>query len=264
MSMTTSPRAETDTQPDPVDSVLLPGFAAGRENLAILKVFAGLSGPHVLDIGCYRGGATLALALMGKRVDAITIGAFWPRRLAPILAPRGIAATDIGFEAYTPAAPFDGIWASHVLEHSRNPGAFLDRCRGQLKEDGWLAVVVPPFRPRVIAGHVSPGWNLGVLMYNLVAAGFDIKRGHFVTHGHNVAALVPKAAGAPPRQDDAFADRALWPFPFDRRVGFDGAMAEFNWPAEFRERMNTGLSELAVEGGEAALAAARTLAAIWV
>ncbi len=250
--------------PDMIDSILLPGFCTGAGNLDLLKVFAALTGPHILDIGCYRGGATLALSLMGKRVEGITIGAFWPRRLSAILAPRGITATDIAFENYTPPAPLDGIWASHVLQNSRNPGAFLDRCRAQLKDDGWLAVAVPPLRSRVVGGFISPGWTLGGLMYALVAAGFDLKRGHFITHGHNVTAMVPKAAAVPARHADAFADPALWPMAFDRRRGFDGNIPDCNWPQEFRDRMATGLSELAVDGPDIALAEARRLVAIWV
>ena len=115
-----------------------------------------------------------------------------PRRLAPVLAPFGGAVRDQAFEAREPDGTLDGIWASHVLEHSPNPGAFLARCRAALREDGWLAVVVPPFKPRVVMGHISPGWNTGILMYALAAAGFDPARGHFLRHGYNVAGFVPK------------------------------------------------------------------------
>ncbi|NGM22624.1 class I SAM-dependent methyltransferase [Roseomonas stagni] len=260
--------AETQAPPepriDPVDALLIPGFRTGRETLDILKVFAGLTGPRVLDLGCYRGGSTLVMALLGKHVEALIEGRFWPDRLAPILEPRGMRALNLPYDEYEPEAPLDGIWASHVIQNQRNPGLFLDRCRRHLKDDGWLAVVVPPLRSRITAGKVNPGWNVGALMYALLAAGFDLTRGHFVTHGFNVVAFVPKATRVLERHADAFADPSLWPFKLDSRRGFEGDIRHCNWPQEFRDRMATGLSELALEGPEAALAEARRLATIWV
>lgn len=249
---------------DPVDELLLPGFNTGAESLGILKVFAGLCGPRVLDIGAYRGGSTLVLSMLGKTVEGITDGPFWPRRLAPVLDPYGATVRTLSFEDYEPAAKLDGIWAFYILQNQRNAGLFLDRCRDMLADDGWLAVVVPPIRTRITAGKVSAGWNLGALMYALLAAGFDLTRGHFITHGFNVAALVPRAATVPARHADAFADPAQWPFAFDRRRGFDGDIAACRWPPEFRERMATGLSELAPAGPHVALEEARKLASVWV
>ncbi len=259
-----APAAPPAVLVDPVDALLMPGFRTGRETMDILKVFAGLVGPRVLDLGCYRGGSTLVMALLGKHVEALIEGRFWPDRLAPILEPRGMRALNLPYEQYEPDAPLDGIWASHVLQNARNPGLFLDRCRRHLKDDGWLAVVVPPLRSRITAGKVNPGWNLGALMYALLAAGFDLTRGHFLSHGFNVVAFVPKAARVLDRPADAFADPSLWPFKLDAKRGFDGEIPSCNWPEEFRERMATGLSELALEGPEAALDEARRLATIWV
>jgi len=150
-----------------------------------------------------------------------------------------------------------------VLEHSPNPGAFLTRCRAALRDDGWLAVVVPPFKPRVVMGHISPGWNTGILMYALAAAGFDPSRGHFLRHGYNVAGFVPKAARIPARHEEAFKNAALWPFAFDPATGFEGEIPACNWPETFHTRMTTGLSALLPGDLPAALDAARALAATW-
>ncbi|MGG5807913.1 methyltransferase domain-containing protein [Falsiroseomonas sp. CW058] len=253
----------TPAPEDPVEAALLPGFCTGIENLRLLKAFAGLCGPRVLDIGCYRGGGSMVLALLGKRVEAITIGAAWPKRLRPVLAPFGAEVRDLAFEAWPPDAALDGIWASHVLEHSRNPGAFLDRCRDSLKPDGWLGVVVPPFKHQVVLGHVTPGWNLGILMYALAGAGFDPSRGHFLRHGYNLAGFVPRAARVPSRHEEAFEDASLWPLPFDRRQGFDGNIAACRWTPELEARMGAGLSLLSPFGADAALDAARRLSATW-
>ena len=256
--------ASAGGSPDPVEHLLLPGFQTGRDGLDLLKAFAGLCGPRVLDVGCYRGASSLVLSLLGKRVEAVTVGAFWPRRLAPVFGPRGITARDGNLETLDLAGGLDGIWAAHVLQNARNPGLFLDRCRALLADDGWLAVLVPPMRGRVVAGRLYPGWNLGGLMFSLCAAGFDLTRGHFVVQGENVTAMLPKAPVVPQRHDDAFADADLWPFPFDRREGFNGGLGECNWTPELRERMAVRLSMLAVDGPEAARLVAERLASIWV
>lgn len=249
---------------DPIDALVLPGFRTGPETLSILKVFAGLCGPRVADLGAYRGGSALVLSLLGKQVEALVDGPVWARRLTPVLGPRGITLRGTGFEDYEPEGKLDGVLAVHLMQNQRNPGLFLDRCRDMLADDGWLAVLVPPLRTRITAGKVSAGWNMGALMYALLAAGFDLTRGHFITHGFNVAALVPRAAKVPARHTDAFLDPSLWPFAFDRRRGFEGDIPACRWPPEFRDRMKTGLSELAEEGPDVALEAAQRLASVWV
>jgi hypothetical protein len=35
---------------------------------------------------------------------------------------------------------------------------------------------------------------MGLLMYNLILAGFDVRQGHFCKHGYNIAAFVQKSS----------------------------------------------------------------------
>jgi SAM-dependent methyltransferase len=68
---------------------------------------------------------------------------------------------------------FDAIWCSHVLEHQRNVGAFLDKIYLALKLGGVLAIVVPTHsRDKLIPGHIT-SWSIPLLCYNLVLASFD-------------------------------------------------------------------------------------------
>jgi len=69
---------------------------------------------------------------------------------------------DIGFDE-----KFDAIWASHVLEHSPNPGHFLAKCFEDLRDGGVLAVTVPPAKHEIVGGHVTL-WNEGLLLVNLI------------------------------------------------------------------------------------------------
>lgn len=76
---------------------------------------------------------------------------------------------------YKPAQPFDAIWCCHVLEHTRNPGLFLDKMFSDLKENGILAITVPPATDHVVSGHLTY-WSEMMLLYHLVMAGFDCSR----------------------------------------------------------------------------------------
>jgi len=70
---------------------------------------------------------------------------------------------------------FDVIWCSHVLEHQRNVGIFLDKIFDVLKDDGVLAISVPMHhRERLVSGHLT-SWSVPLLCYNLIMSGFDCK-----------------------------------------------------------------------------------------
>ena len=86
---------------------------------------------------------------------------------------------------------YDCIWASHVLEHQRNPGWFLDKCRIDLKAGGLLAVTVPPRKDEIVGGHVTL-WNPGLLLYNLVLSRFDCSKADVYVQNYDISVLVRK------------------------------------------------------------------------
>ena len=69
---------------------------------------------------------------------------------------------------------FDAIWCCHILEHSLNANLFLEKINSILKEGGVLAITVPPLKNEIVGGHLSL-YNAGLLLYQLVIAGFDCK-----------------------------------------------------------------------------------------
>ena len=87
--------------------------------------------------------------------------------------------------------PFDAIWCSHVLEHQLNVNTFLTRIHTDLKEGGILAITVPPAKDNIVGGHVSL-WNAGLMLYNLILAGFDCSQASVATYGYNVSVVVQK------------------------------------------------------------------------
>ncbi len=66
-----------------------------------------------------------------------------------------------------------------------NPLAFLRACYDSLRIGGMLALTVPPFI-RVVAGHIT-GWTGGLLLYNVVLAGFDCHDAAISEYGYNVS-----------------------------------------------------------------------------
>lgn len=137
-----------------------------------------------------------------------------------------------------PGGVYDVVWATHVLEHSRNPGQFLDACYDLLHCGGHLFISVPPLKHDIVGGHVSL-WNMGILWYHLILAGFDVRQGSFAHRGYNLFGHVRKSSSdllsdVHLRYDagdiEALAEKGLWPNGFHARQEFNGLIDEWNWP----------------------------------
>jgi SAM-dependent methyltransferase len=130
---------------------------------------------------------------------------------------------------------FDAVWASHVLEHNQNTGLFLDKVYELLKDNGILFCIVPPHKTQIVGGHVTIGWNIGILMYNLILCGFDVKEGRYKRKGYNIAAFVKKRKdkSLPKNIDYGNQDieklRDYWPDKNYFKQGFEGDLSEWNW-----------------------------------
>jgi len=86
---------------------------------------------------------------------------------------------------------YDLVWCSHVLEHQRNVGAFLEKVYSLIEDNGVLAVIVPIQRPEVIlAGHVT-SWSMLSLCYNLILSGFDCSEARMLS-SYEISVIVEK------------------------------------------------------------------------
>lgn len=127
---------------------------------------------------------------------------------------------------------FDAIIASHVLEHFPNPNIFLKKIRSLLKEDGIFFVVVPPLKHNIVGGHVTL-WNMGLLMYQLVLAQFNVRDGRFIKQDYNIAGIVRRSEIELPELINDNGDletlAEFFPNKTDFLQGFDGNMEKWNW-----------------------------------
>jgi hypothetical protein len=168
-----------------------------------------------LDIGSGDGSYANALRAAGKSVMTVNL-----------CAPADHVGDYMGQRFF----PVDAIWCSHVLEHQSNVGLFLQKCFRELKPHGWLAITVPPMKPEIVGGHLTL-WNAGLLLYNLILAGFDCSQASVKAYGYNVSVIVQKRPAFIPELKMDFGDiEALAHcFPIPVCNGFDGNIREVNW-----------------------------------
>ncbi len=203
---------------------------------------------RVLDIGFGRGQLSCWLADRGKQVVAtgLEIASYGVDVAA--LRREGIQVAECRAEGLPFAdGAFDAVVMSHVLEHCPNVQTALAEVRRILRDGGHLWVFVPLHDHYVCAGHVSMGWNIGQLLYVLLAAGFDVRRGQFIHHAGSVCGFVRKdaALALPPLRGDRgdlwiLGQHGLLPLPIAPADGlndcFRGDLFSLNWEPASAQR----------------------------
>jgi len=139
---------------------------------------------------------------------------------------------------------YDAVWCCHVLEHTLTPGPFLKAIHSLLKEGGLLCIIVPPLKSEITYGHVTL-WNPGLLLLNLLKAGFDCRDIAIKKQGYNIAVILTKKSlpdgvegtslgFKPDRSPSAhdFLPKGLkWiQNPKSKKWYYDGDFRSLNWP----------------------------------
>ncbi|WP_308992665.1 class I SAM-dependent methyltransferase [Mariniflexile litorale] len=194
---------------------------------ALEKLIASFNFQTVLDIGSGEGKHSDVLKARGKKVTSIDFGnsIYFDKRTDNHTCIVG------DYYTYNFEEPFDAIWASHVLEHQPNPNLFLKKIFSDLKEGGVLAITVPPLKHEIVGGHVTL-WNAGLLLYQLVMAGFNCKDVFIKSYGYNISVILNK------KSIDKYPDLSYDSgdilkmkdfFPSGFGEPFDGDIKELNW-----------------------------------
>lgn len=185
---------------------------------AIKKLLADYSFTTVLDIGCGSGAHTRIFRKHNKMVTPVDIKP-------------GVEGAVVGDYAKHDFPQHDCVWCCHVLEHQLNVNAFLKKIHTELKEGGVLAVTVPPLKHEIVGGHVTL-WNAGLLMYNLVLAGFDCSNIAIKKYDYNISVILRKSTVVIPpdlNYDNGDLEKLSAFFPDFVYQAFDGDIQEYNW-----------------------------------
>ncbi|KXI27917.1 methyltransferase domain-containing protein [Paraglaciecola hydrolytica] len=143
----------------------------------------------VLDIGSGAGHHTDLFIKHGKQVTALDYGkSIYFDRQQNVKKLQTIVAN---FNDFTFDQQFDCIWCSHILEHQLNPHLFLRKVHSLIVPGGVLAITVPPHKNTIVGGHVTL-WNAGILLYQLVLAGFDCSKASILRYGYNISIILNK------------------------------------------------------------------------
>ncbi|MFN4295683.1 MAG: methyltransferase domain-containing protein [Brevundimonas sp.] len=201
-------------------SEIRPEFRAMRKSgLMIQHLVDDRVFETVLDIGSGAGEQAEALRRHGKRVTELDYG-----ESPSFLSRDDGGAVIIGDFLQTRfETPFDCAIASHVLEHQMNVNAFLKALHASVREDGIVAISVPPLKHQIVGGHLTL-WNAGLVLYNLVLAGFDCRTPWIRQYGYNISVVIQKRTISPVGLvfDKGDIDRIAPWLPEGFREGFNG------------------------------------------
>lgn len=172
---------------------------------------------NVLDIGCGYGLHSDIFKAYNKEVTSTDIASLYNSSILGDYM-------ELSFE------PHDLTWASHVLEHQLNVNSFLKKVRKETKLGGYTCITVPPLKHDIVGGHVNL-WNAGLLMYNLVLAGFNCKHAHIKQYKYNISVIArAEDFTLPNLYYDAGDIEKLKPWlPEFCKEPFDGNIQEWNW-----------------------------------
>lgn len=203
----------------------------------------------ILDIGFGNGYASNFFLKQGKKVTAIgfDIKYYCPDKelIKKIKIHENISAENM--ECFEDES-FDAIWCSHLLEHCRNTELVLNETWRVLKPKGILFLIVPPFKHNIECGHPNIGWNVGLLMYNLILSKFDVKNGSFIKHKHNIVGYLRKQNIKLPELhfDQGDVEKLKDFFPKKHNYGgFNGNIINYNWEWKYYKKdFKTKLKEI--------------------
>lgn len=190
-----------------ISRTVSPGFNFGSVNIRFQRpnlsyeragealIYAlSLHPKNVIDVGSGGGFHANSFAKSGAEVDCIDFGT---SVYAKNSSYQNLSIRHGDFNAMDISEKYDVVWASHVLEHQRNIGLFIDKLISCCNKNGKVIITVPVPHRRVLGGHLSL-WSPGLLIYNVVMAGIDLSES-IVLKGREEYSLVfsPKRVELP-------------------------------------------------------------------
>ena len=157
------------------------GFVALIEFIVSCRNLIGSTYKSVLDIGSGHGMHTKVFRAIGMEVFQLDKYS-------------ETAEYKVDFIEHDFDKKFDIVFCSHVIEHQRNVGNFLDKIFDVMNDDGLLLISAPKHPGEtLIEGHLNCFFTT-YFVQHLIHAGFDLKKGKYLScGGAENAAIVFKA-----------------------------------------------------------------------
>ncbi len=125
----------------------------------------------VADVGSGGGEHANAFKNAGMEVTCIDYGTSIYAEKAKLENGINIIYTD--FLKWQANDKYDLVWASHILEHQRNVGIFIEKLVDICHPNGYICITVPFPHRDIWGGHLTL-WQPGLLAYNIVMCGIDL------------------------------------------------------------------------------------------
>lgn len=130
----------------------------------------------VLDVGSGGGYHANELICNGADVTCIDFGTSVYAETSNL---QNLNIINVDFNKFKPVKKYELVWASHILEHQRNVGLFLEKLIECCSDDGYVCITVPDPHRNLWGGHLSL-WSPGFLAYNVALCGVDLSSSIFI------------------------------------------------------------------------------------
>ena len=161
-----------------------PGLPKARSQYA-LEAALQLHPTSVLDVGSGGGNHARAFHSGGAQVLCVDYGTSIYARSAQADA---LEVIHVDFNRFEPQRKFELVWASHVLEHQRNVGQFIEKLIECCAEDGYICITLPDPHRNLWGGHLTQ-WSPGLLAYNIVLCGVDLSTARLIRGSNEFSIL---------------------------------------------------------------------------
>jgi SAM-dependent methyltransferase len=146
----------------------------------------------VLDVGSGAGEHAKIFLDGGKLVTCIDTGnSIYFNQSINKQSYNNLKLVISNFNEFNTNNKYDLVWCSHILEHQKNVGFFIEKCYSLLSDNGLLCITVPPLKKNIVGGHLTV-WNTGLLLYNLIINGIDCSDAVCFQYGYNISIIVNK------------------------------------------------------------------------
>lgn len=145
---------------------------------------------EVLDVGSGGGEHALLFAKTNAKVTCIDLGTSVYAKKSKNYFIDNIEVINTDFLTWETNNKYDLVWASHILEHQRNVGIFIEKLASLCSSDGHIAITVPYPHRNIWGGHLNL-WTPGLLAYNCVMCGFDLSDAIFL-YGYREISVIFK------------------------------------------------------------------------